>query len=211
MAIELPVTTRTVLGKKVKELRVEGLVPAELFGRGVENRHLSLSATAAAKAYREAGEHTIVTLVMDSGERVPAVFADVQWNHLQGSLLAVDFHMVRMDEAIEAKVPVRLAGEAPAKKEGFPIVQVMQEIEVRGLPNELPHEILVDVSALAEPGHTIYVRDLTAPKGVKLLAQGDTAVITVGEKTKEEAVAAPVAATAETATPTTATETTEEK
>lgn len=211
MAIELPVTTRTVLGKKVRMQRAEGLVPAELFGRGMENRHLSLSAAVAAKAYREAGEHTIVTLMTDSGERIPAMFADVQWDHLKGVLLSVDFHMIRMDEAIEAKVPVRLEGESPAKKEGFPIVQVMQEIEVRGLPNELPHEILADVSTLTEPGHTIYVRDLAAPQGVKLLAQGDTAVVTVGEKTKEEVSAAPAAA-AESAAPTaTAPEATEEK
>lgn len=202
--MDLNVTTRTILGKKVSELREKGLVPAELFGRTIENRHLTVAARDAAASYKVAGEHTVVTLVMDGKERIPAVFADVQYNYRAGVLQAIDFRHVRMDEKIQAKVPVRLTGEAPAKKEGFPIVLVLSEIELEALPDQLPHEIVVDVSALATEGQTIYVRDLTISTDVKVRSIESAAIVTVGEKAKEELATSAPATTEPAATAATA-------
>jgi len=193
--MDLNVTTRTILGKKVAALRATGLVPAELFGRGIENRHLAVPAREAAAAYKTAGEHTVVTLVVDGAERIPAVFADIQQDYRAGMVRAIDFHYVRMNEKMQADVPIRLVGDAPAKKEGFPILLVLSEIELEALPNRMPHELVVDVTGLATPGQTIYVRDLIVPAEVKVRASEDAAIVTVGEKTKEE-VAAPAPAAA---------------
>ncbi|MDO8585240.1 MAG: 50S ribosomal protein L25 [bacterium] len=191
--MDLNVTTRTILGKKVAALRTKGLVPAELFGRGIENRHLAVAARDAAAAYKTAGEHTVVTLVVDGAERIPAVFADIQQDYRAGTVRAIDFHYVRMDEKIQANVPIRLVGEAPAKKEGFPILLVLSEIELEALPDRMPHELIVSVETLAQPGQTIYVRDLIVSAEVKVRANEDTAIVTVGEKAKEEVTAPPPA------------------
>lgn len=192
--MDLNVATRTVLGKKVAAIRANGLVPAELFGRGIENRHLAVAARDAAAAYKTAGEHTVITLVTDGGERIPAVFADMDMDYRAGTIRSLGFHQVRMDEKIQAKVPIRIVGEAAAKKDGFPIVLVLSEIELEALPASMPHELVVDIQSLATQGQTIYVRDLVVPKNVKVRANDDAAIVTVGEKTKEEVAVAPAAA-----------------
>lgn len=185
--MELQVTTRTVLGRGVRALRASGLIPAEVYGHGIQNMHLSVPAREFEKVFRVAGEHTIVILAIDGGTKLPVIIADAMHDPISRSFRSIDFHAVRMDERIQAKIPVHSVGTAPAQKLGFPIVSILQEIEVEALPAHLPHSYDVDVSPLETPGQSIYVRDLAIAKDVKILLPPDTVLVTVGEKTKEEA------------------------
>ncbi|MEK7512732.1 MAG: 50S ribosomal protein L25 [Patescibacteria group bacterium] len=194
--MELNATTRATIGKRVRTLRRDGLIPAEVYGRGIENRHVAVSAKQFARVYREAGAHSIVTVVIDAGEKIPTVIADVAHDHLSGTVTAIDFHRVRMDEKIQAKIPVHFIGVAPAQKAGFPIVRTLEEIEVEALPAKLPHSFEVDLSGLSEPGQSIYVRDIAFSKDVKVLTAPGAVLITIGERTKEEIPIAPPPAVA---------------
>jgi|WetSurMetagenome_2_1015567.scaffolds.fasta_scaffold196089_1 large subunit ribosomal protein L25 len=203
MTLDLSARTRTVLGKKVRSLRAAGTVPAEVFGHGKENRHIGVSAREFEKVFREAGEHSIVTLTIDEKEKVPTVITDVVRDPLSGTFLSIDFHAIRMDEKIQAKIPVHFTGEAPATKLGFPVVRTLEEIEVEALPGKLPHAFDVDIAALTNPGESIHVGDVRVPADVRVLVPTDTVIVTVGEKTKEEAPApVPAAAVAPTETAT---------
>src|ERR1051325_908866 len=113
-ALQISAKTRTVLGKKVKSLRSEGWIPAELFGRGEKNRHLSLPEKEFVKVFKKAGEHTVVDAVTENGEKIPVLITSAERHPISQKFLSVDLHQIRMDEKIHAKIPVELVGEAPA-------------------------------------------------------------------------------------------------
>lgn len=194
--MELKTQTRAIFGKKTEKLRKAGLIPAEIFGRGIKNEHVSVSAKEFSKVFKEAGENTVISLVDEKGSKTPAIVSDVSFDHLKNEMLSVDFHHIRLDEKIQAKVPVEFTGEAPAVKKGLVIIKVINEIEVEALPNEIPHRFEVDISVLENPGQDISVRDLKPVAGVKILANSDATIITVAESRKEEVITplpAPVA------------------
>jgi large subunit ribosomal protein L25 len=186
--MDLAVETRDVVLKPAA-LRAKGLIPAELYGHGIQNAHLAVDARAFSKVYREAGENTIVTLTFGKEKR-PVLIYDVQKNYLSDVVDHIDFYQVRMDEKITAKVPIEFTGEAPAVKEKGGLLNAsLSEIEVEALPGDLPHRFVVDLSVLAEINQSLYVKDILVPKGVEVLVDLGTAIATVTEKMKEEEIA----------------------
>lgn len=189
--MELAVKSRDVLGKKVKALRKEGLIPAELYGHGFKNVHLALPAKEFNKVLKEAGATSVVTLVIGK-ETKPAMIHEVARDAVTSEIIHVDLHQVRMDELVKAHVPIEFVGEAPAIKAFAAVInKAMSEIEVEAFPQDLPHSIKVDLSVLDEMDKTIYVKDLAIPKGVTVLVDGDMAIATATPPAPEE-VTAPV-------------------
>ena len=109
--MELKVEKRDLLGKKVESLRKQGLLPAELYGHGVANSHLSINTREFEKIYKEAGENTVINVTID-GSVKPVLIQDVQFHPVSGDIESVDFYEVRMDEEIEAAVPLEFVGES---------------------------------------------------------------------------------------------------
>ncbi len=176
--MDLLVQKREKFGKQVKALRREGLIPAELYGHGLLNVHLAVPARDFGKAFKEAGTNTVVTLIIDK-EKKPALIYDVAHDALSGEVAHVDFYQVRMDEKIKAKVPLMFVGESAAVKEkGAILNKSMSEVEVEALPQDLPHSFAVSLSLLDDIGKSAYVRDLAVPETVKLLIDGNTAIVT---------------------------------
>ncbi len=197
--MELQAKNRTVLGKKVKRLRKEGLVPAEIFGHGLENKHVSLETKSFKNVYKQAGGHTIVQVLTEDGLRIPALISEVQVHPLTREPLSVLLQGIRADEKIEIKVPIEFKGRAPAEKSGFVVVKVLDEIEIEALPDKIPHSFEIDLSGLAEAGQSIHVGDLVTLEGVKILQPKEMVVVTVTEHEKEEAPAPTPSAAGETA------------
>lgn len=189
--MELVARTRDRFGRGVKALRTEGLIPAELYGRGVPNLHLAVEARAFESVFREAGENTVVTVVV-GGDKRPVLIHDVQRNFLNDSVDHIDFYQVRMDEKTTAHVPIEFTGEPPAVKiHGGILTKAMTEIEVEALPADLPHRLTVDLGGLAELNQSVYVKDIPVPAKVTVLVDPETVVVTVTEKMVEEEIAAP--------------------
>ncbi len=196
--MDLTVQTREKLGK-AGALRKQGLIPAELYGHGLENMHLTVDAKEFKKLFKEAGENTVVTLIITgnssakpgtSGEKRPALIHDIQRDFIHDTVSHIDFYQVRMDEKITAHIPIEFVGEAPAVKEhGGLLNKSMTEIEVEALPADLPHRLTVDLSGLTALNQSAYVKDIVVPKGVRILIDLETAVATVTEKMKEEEIA----------------------
>lgn len=184
--MDLQVQKRNILGRGVKALRKQGLVPAELYGRGLENLHLSAPAKEFKKVFKDAGENTIVNLLVER-EKHPVLINGVSFDYLSGDVESVDFYQVRMDEKLKVNVPVEFIGIAPAVKEkNGVLVKSLQEVEVEVLPADIPHEFKVDLSKLADIGQSIYVKDLAVPERVKILVAPETVVATVIAKVTEE-------------------------
>lgn len=190
--MELQAQTRVALGKSVKTLRNQGLVPAEFYGRGFPNQTLTVIKGEFEKVLKSAGESTVITLIVD-GKKHPSIIHDLQHDSISGEVIHADFYGVHMDEKVIAHVPVEFTGEAPAiKAHGGVLNKAVDEIEVEALPADLPHSFVVDVSNLAEIDQSIYVKDIAAPKNVKVLLDPETAIVTVMPPVKEEEVIAPV-------------------
>ncbi|MDO8664180.1 MAG: 50S ribosomal protein L25 [Candidatus Liptonbacteria bacterium] len=184
--MDLAVTDREKFGKAVRVLRREGLIPAELYGHGLENAHLAVNRKEFAKALQEAGESTIINLLTSKGKR-PALVHDIQKDFLTDEIIHIDFHQVRMDEKIKADVLLEFIGEAPAVKEfGGVLNKTISEIEVEALPGDLPRSFQVDISGLKELNQSIYVKNLKIPKGVEIMVAPETVIITVTPPAVEE-------------------------
>lgn len=198
--MELKTQARIILGKKVKSLRKQGLIPAELYGHQTENRHLAVFAKEFQKIFKEAGESTIINLATDENQIIPAMIYEVQTDPLSDQILNVDFYQIKMSEKICVPVPFVFAGEAPAVKNfGGILVKTLQEIEIEALPADLPHNIQIDLTKLDAIGKNIAVKDLPANDKIKFLSAPETIIATVVEAQTEEA-AAEKTPTAETTT-----------
>lgn len=184
--MDLAVQKREILGKKTRSLRATGLVPAELYGRGVENVHVMVPIREFAKVYRAAGENTVVNLDV-AGKKTPVLIHDVKYHPVTDEIESVDFYQVRLDEKLRTKVPVEFTGESAAvKHQSGVLIKALQEIEVEALPRDVPHSFVVDLSVLAELEQSVYVRDLKIPAEVKIFAAMDTVVATVKPQMTEE-------------------------
>ena len=189
--MELIVENREKFGRQVTALRKQDLIPAEFYGHGFPNKHLSVKRTDFLKTFKVAGENTVITLMVGD-EKLPALIYDVDKNYLTGEVSHVDFYGVHMDQKITAAVPIEFTGESSAVKDFDGILnKTIAEIEVEALPADLPQSFRVDIGVLKEIDQSIYVKDLSVPKNVKILIDPETVIVSVTAKRAEEV--APVA------------------
>lgn len=187
MTLNLEAQTRKIIGKKVKDLRRSGLIPAVVYGKDVKPQNLSVQATPFAKLYKEAGESTLIDLKVDSAAPVKVLIQEVQADPLTGSLSHVDFRQIKMTEKIKAEVLLKFIGEAPAIKElGGTLIKGIDKIEIECLPGDLVHEIEVDLSVLKTFEDRIHLKDLKIPAGIKVLSDINATVASAEAPLTEE-------------------------
>lgn len=178
---------RNKFGKKLKEDRKAGLMPAELYGHNIDNAHIYVNKDEFIKLLDKAGESSIITLEID-GKKTPVLIHDVQKNPL-GEIIHTDFHVVKMDEKTTTEVFLEFIGEASAVREkGGVLVKGLDEVEVEAFPIDLPNSIKVDLSSLTEIHDSIHVKDLKVSDKVKILTDPKTVVASIAEPTKEETI-----------------------
>ncbi|OGG38401.1 hypothetical protein A3I34_03025 [Candidatus Jorgensenbacteria bacterium RIFCSPLOWO2_02_FULL_45_12] len=197
--MELNAQIRTLLGKKTKGLRKSGFIPAEVFGRGIQNKHLSVQAKEFAKVYKKAGENTIISLIIDSSEKMPAIISETQVDPISRAFISVDFRAVRKDEKINVDIPIEYKGTDMAAKNGYVLVKTIVSIEIETLPQHIPHSFVVDITSLQNPGQSIEIKDIEIPDNVKITIPENTVIATVTEKEKEEAAKVEIPLTEENA------------
>jgi len=177
---------RHITGRKVKSLRRRGLVPAVIYGHGFNSLPIQVPLKEFERVYTEAGETTIVYLNIE-GKEYPTIIQDVAKDPISDELLHADFYKVRLDEKIKARIPLNFVGESPAVKNlGGILVKNISEIEVEGFPQDLPHQIDVDISSLKELKSQILIKDLPVSKKLKVEADPAAIVVLVQEPISEE-------------------------
>lgn len=186
--IELKTQKRTVLGKKVKNLRREGLIPAVLYGHETESLPLQVEERELNRVLAQAGGHQLIALKIGRARKLRMALArDVQWDVISGKPLHIDFYAVVMTEKVTTEVPLVLVGKAPAAEAaGVMVLQGLDEIEIECLPGDLIGAIEVDLSGLEEIDQAIYVKDLQVPPAVEILTDAEEMVAKVGWAAAEE-------------------------
>lgn len=175
--IQLSAEIRT---EKSASTRKSGRVPAVLYGKNVPSRSLSVPFLEFSRAYRAAGENTLIELSLPTGKPLNTLIYEVQRDPLSGAFLHIDFYQVRMDEKVEASVPIVFTGDSPAVRGlGGVLIKALDEVEVSCLPGNIPHEFSVDISILATFDDQIRVSDISVPEGVQMVSDAETTVALV--------------------------------
>ena len=177
--VELNAKTRDVFGRKVKEGRKNGLIPAVVYGKGINTSGIWVKELDFIRLIRKSGESTMIELDVE-GSKHNVIIYETQKDPIKGAYTHIDFFKVRMDEEIETEVEIVWLGESPAVKEqGGILVKNMDEVTVKCLPAHLPSEIEVDISGLKTFDDHITISDLKISEHVKIDIDPETVVALV--------------------------------
>ena len=188
MSIQLVVNKRTEQGHKAEALRKAGLIPGVVYGLA-EPVLVSSSYNATDKVLSEAGYHSPVELDIDGGKQL-AIVKKVAIDPVSRRIINVEYQAVSADEVVEATTPITILDfeKSEAAKKHYTILQVLEEIEVKARPSDLPEEIVVDGAKLGELGDKLTVADLQLPGGVELADRelaGETVIANVYDPAAE--------------------------
>ncbi len=179
--IELHTDTREILGKKVRFLRRQGIIPVHLFGHDIESVALQCDTTQLQQVLAQAGKTKIISLKYDKTKKPRNVMVrEIQRNPVTGELLHVDLYQVRMAEKIKVDVPIVLVGEAPALKlKENMLAQELHSLTIECLPDQIPASIELDLSSLTEAEQAIQVKDITLGEGITVLNDPEHIVVKI--------------------------------
>jgi large subunit ribosomal protein L25 len=180
-------------------MRQEGMIPAVLYGREV-NEMLAVDGKKAALLMKFLHGHNVIAEleIADNGNprNVKTIVKEVQYEPLSRAVLHIDFYLIAAGQRVLLGVPLRFTGECPGVKEGGTLEHELWEIEIEGLPDVIPAELIVDLSAL-NIGDKLFVKDLPVPESVRVVTDASRIVVNVlAPKAVEEPVAAEEAAAA---------------
>lgn len=171
--------TAEIRQKAAPAVRREAHIPGVLYGHGLKSQSVQVPAKEFTKILGQAGETSLVTLTFNEKEH-PVIIREVQYHPLKGTIQHVDFYQVRMDEVIEAEVPITFVGEAAAVKDlSGVLVRNLDELAVEALPKDLPHAIEVNIASLDTFEKVIRLKDIILPEGVKTAVDGETVIALV--------------------------------
>jgi len=184
--ISLKAEKRTILGKKVKKLRREGLLPLNLFGKEIKSMALTAKFPDFRKIFQKA-KTTQVVYVQVGQKEYPALIQNVQIHPVSRIILHADLKKIDLKEKTEVEVPVEIVGELNVVKSGEADLMVLQDaVWVECLPTKIPEKITLDISKLEGIGAEIKVKDLPASEDYRYLDEPEQMVMQIVEAKKEE-------------------------
>ena len=183
---KLTVTKRKITGKKVKQLRRDGILPANVYGKDFKSVSVQVPLKDFEKVYKDAGETGVVDLDLE-GKAIPVLIHNVDTDYLS-NVLHAEFYKVNLSEKVKTMVPVLVTGEpkAVADNTGL-LMNITTEVEVEALPTDLPENLEINVEGLANVGDQITVGDVKAPEGVTIITDPGQVIVKIDELVSKEA------------------------
>lgn len=203
--LEVQARPRQAMGKNVKKLRREGVLPAVVYGPSVTGvQPLALTARDFARVFAQAGPSTLLRLSVEGAAPRQVLIHQVQYDHLHRDLIHVDFFAPDMRQELTLSVPLAFTGEAAGvtMEDGIAL-HLLSEVQVRALPADIPAAIEADMGTLAEIGAQLTAGDLALPRGVTLVTPAEEILARINPPTvveEPEVVEVEAAAAAEAAT-----------
>jgi len=185
--ITLTFEQRTLTGKKVNKLRRAGILPATVYGKGVGPFTVQLDARTFSGILRHAGRTTLLELEIPGQKPQSAFIHTLQRHPVSRAIIHADFLVVDLLTEITVEVPVHIVGESDLVERGDAILnQVLNTLDVRALPADLPHAIDVDISGLDGFDKSIRVRDIPASDKYRIETDEDELVVSLTPAREEE-------------------------
>ncbi len=163
---------RDLTGKKVKQMRESGVVPATIYGPHRQSMNLSVDPKEFHEAFKKSGYNNLVDVQIEGeSDSTKALIKEVQIHPIREDLIHVSFYEVDMKKVITANIPVLITGVSPAVKTniGF-LVAPIDNLSVRCLPKDLPQNITISIDNLTKIGDSISVVDIKLPENVEFSA-----------------------------------------
>ena len=166
---KLSLEKRTLTGKKLAGLRASGLIPSVIYGDNNEPILAQSAYNDTEKILSAAGYHSTIDMTID-GKTLMAIVKDIQLDPVSRKIINIEFQAVSADKPVEATTPIVLTGfeTSEANKLHYVVLQVMEEIDVKAKPADLPKELTIDASKLATLDDKITIADIALPEGVVL-------------------------------------------
>ena len=187
--IKIKVEKREAIGKEgVKKLRNQGYVPAVVYGDKI-NIVLMVDfvglKTLQSIHFSESVVIDMEIIGDNKSKSIPVLIKDVQFHPLTEDVIHIDFLKVSLKEKIKVHIPIVLRGEAKqVKEENGNIDQILRELEVEGLPLDIPEKIEVDISELTI-GHSLHVSSLVVPSSITVVTDQEETIVTALAKEEE--------------------------
>ncbi len=178
--VTLKAATGRQLGSRAsRRLRREGQVPAVVYGRGTEPKHVAVDHHDLSVAFHtDAGFNVLINLEIDESAGIPTLVRVIDRHPYRPLFRHVDFVQVSLTEKVQAEVALHFVGNPPGVKEGGILSPIKNEVEIEALPAEIPAFIEVDVSHL-NINDDLRVRDLPPIEGVQVLDDPEDLLVTV--------------------------------
>lgn len=176
-----------------ENLRKEGVIPAVFYGKKQASQPIAVQRSEFLKVWKAVGESGVVSLVGPHGT-VDALIQEVNTDPVTEIPRHADFYVFEKGKKIEVNIPLVFVGVSPAVKDlSGNLVKVMYELAIEASPENLPHEIEVDISTLVDFDSQILAKDVVLPKGVSLASDEEEVVASVaaprGDEPEEPTVA----------------------
>jgi large subunit ribosomal protein L25 len=182
--VKLTGKVRNETGKaEVKRQRLKGITPAIVYKKGEKSMSLFLDSKAMDKAlHTSAGENVIINLKIEGDEKKKdrtCIIKEIQNNPLSGNVIHVDFNEISLTETIKVSVPLAMKGDPiGVKQDGGVLEHLLWDIQVECLPTGIPQKLEVDVANL-KIGGALFIKDIVAPDGVKILNDPEVRIVAV--------------------------------
>ena len=171
---------RCVIGKKVKQLRRQGVVPVHMYGVGIDSQPLQMEAGLLRKLLPQVGTNVPVSIEIEGGDGENICFVrEVQRHPVTEAVLHVDFMRVDVSQTIRAEVPLVLIGNAPAVRQGGTLLQPLQRLLVEALPMNMPESLEVDVADLDDFEKAVYVSSIEVGSNVTVITESEEMIARV--------------------------------
>jgi len=185
--ITLALEQRTLTGKKVSQLRRAGVLPATVYGKGVGPFTVQLDARTFSNVLRHAGRTSLLELEIPGQKPHSAFIHTLQRHPVSRAIIHADFLVVDLLTEITVEVPIHIVGTSELVERGDAILnQVLNALDIRALPADLPHAIEVDISELDSFDKSIRVRDIVVPEKWRIETDEDELVVSLNAARPEE-------------------------
>ena len=168
--LQITLEKREVIGKKVSNLRKNGLVPVHLYGPEVDSVSLQCASLPLSKIVLQAGTNIPINVSIDGSEDQVCFVREVQYHPVKDHIIHVDFMSVNISKPVTARVPVRIEGTSPAVRTmGGTLLQPLESVTVEALPLEIPEYLSLAAELLVDFETNLYVKDLEIPDGIQII------------------------------------------
>ena len=185
----LKTENRETRGKgPARSLRREGLIPAILYGPGVDSVPLSVNMQDLKEVIKQSKtRQVLVNLVNENGETKSAMLKELQTDPLSGNYIHADFYHVSTDRKIKVKVPVKTIGKSVGVEMGGLLQIIRRELEIMCLPQDIPESFILDVTDL-DIGDSLHVDEIPLEDNIEIVKDVNFTVLTILSPKKEEEV-----------------------
>ncbi|MEM7128550.1 MAG: 50S ribosomal protein L25 [Chloroflexota bacterium] len=173
--LELGAGPRKLIGRKVKQLRRQGIIPVVVYGNVEEALSLQVPEREFERTLRDGGNSQLIQLSVEDGSKHNVLLRDLQRHPVRHTLLHADFYAINMSEKQQVSIPLVPVNEPAAMASGLMVLQAMDTVEIEALPNAIPATIEVDITDLTLES-SITVADLPAIEGVEYLSEAEEPV-----------------------------------